>query len=280
MYNGQYTKGIVHLIVFAILASLTSEGHDMFLLFVFGWVFYQVFEAYHTAQARRDGTPLPNPFGLNDLGERLGFGKAWPSATPPTSDVPPAAGPPPPTAQGAPPYSYTYNYSYPPVPPIANLDDLEEDFIHPPNRFPAGAIWLIGLGLFFLLANLHVFGPFPAHHLVPFFLIGLGVWLFVRRMTSPVPLLPDAAADHRLRIFHALRGSIWIILVGVLFLLDTEHILRWGRSWPLFIITAGVMQMLKRAAYATSSCPYEAPAPPASPGTAIVPTHTDSHEEN
>ena len=39
-------------------------------------------EAYHTAKARRDGTPLPNPFGLNDLSERLGFGKAWPSGVP------------------------------------------------------------------------------------------------------------------------------------------------------------------------------------------------------
>src|SRR5277367_719712 len=84
MYNGQYAKGVVHLIVFAVLVSLSDE-HGIFGLFIAGWVCYQVIEAHHTARARRDGTPLPNPFGLNDLGERLGFGKAWPG-TAPTSD--------------------------------------------------------------------------------------------------------------------------------------------------------------------------------------------------
>src|SRR5580698_1464157 len=82
MYNGQYAKGVVHLIVFAILVSLADE-HGIFGLFIAGWVCYQVIEAYHTAKARRDGTPLPNPFGLNDLGERLGFGKSWPGTPPP-----------------------------------------------------------------------------------------------------------------------------------------------------------------------------------------------------
>src|SRR5277367_3971525 len=82
MYNGQYAKGVVHLVVFAILVSLANEN-GIFGLFIAGWVCYQVIEAHHTAKARRDGTPLPNPFGLNDLGHRLGFGKAWPgTATP------------------------------------------------------------------------------------------------------------------------------------------------------------------------------------------------------
>src|SRR5271163_2741885 len=86
MYNGQYAKGVVHLIVFAILVSLADE-HGIFGLFIAGWMCYQVIEAYHTAKARRDDTPLPNPFGLNDLGERLGFGKSWPGAS---HSVPPA----------------------------------------------------------------------------------------------------------------------------------------------------------------------------------------------
>src|SRR5271156_5477393 len=79
MYNGQYAKGVVHLVVFAIPVSLSHEN-GLFGLFVMGWVIYQVIEAHHTARARRDCTPLPNPFGLNDLGERLGFGKAWPGS--------------------------------------------------------------------------------------------------------------------------------------------------------------------------------------------------------
>ena len=75
MYNEQYAKGIVHLVVFAVLVSLASDVNGIFGLFIAGWVFYMAIEAYHTAKARRDGTLLPNPFGLNDLSERLGFGK-------------------------------------------------------------------------------------------------------------------------------------------------------------------------------------------------------------
>ena len=84
MYNGQYAKGVVHLIVFAVLVSLTDQN-GIFGLFVAAWLFYQAFDAYHTARARRDGTPLPNPFGLNDIGERFGFGKSWPATSGPTS---------------------------------------------------------------------------------------------------------------------------------------------------------------------------------------------------
>ena len=128
MYNGQYAKGIVHLIVFAILVSLASDVNGLFGLFIAGWVIYQAIDANHTARARLAGTPLPNPFGLNDLGERLGFGKAWPAAAPynPIADpnTPPSAGtyaPPPPYTQpaanwGAP--AEGYNYTVPPVPPV------------------------------------------------------------------------------------------------------------------------------------------------------------------
>src|ERR1700735_2832489 len=81
MYNGQYAKGIVHLIVFAILITLADEP-GIFGLFIACWGVCQILEAHHTARAGRDGTPLPNPFGLNDLGERLGFGKSWPTTGP------------------------------------------------------------------------------------------------------------------------------------------------------------------------------------------------------
>ena len=77
MYNEQYAKGIVHLVIFALLVSF-SHVTGIFVLFVFGWLAYMSIEAHHTAKARRDGTPLPNPFGFNDIAERMGFGKAWP----------------------------------------------------------------------------------------------------------------------------------------------------------------------------------------------------------
>jgi hypothetical protein len=302
MYNGQYAKGIVHLVVFAILVSLANEN-GIFGLFIAGWVFYQVIEAHHTARARRDGTPLPNPFGLNDLGERLGFGKAWPgtsgqpAAQPVNPAVAPPAGtyPPPPTGNPAyapPPaanFSEQWNWEnyaqpVPPVPPYGAPVYPPPPIPHSQNRFPAGAIWLIALGSIFLIGNAGIFHGFPVQRLVPFFLIGFGVWLFVHKMTDTgTSLADDGTPAYRLRLFRALRGSIWVILVGVMFFLSTFNILSWGHSWPLFIIVAGLMTIFERTAYsaaAASSYPYPQPpqAPPAPPevtNTSIVPSQHD-----
>jgi TM2 domain-containing membrane protein YozV len=89
MYNGQYAKAIAHVVIFAVLASL-SDHSGIFGILVAAWVFYQVFDAYQTAMARRDGHPLPNPFGLNDIAQRLGI-HPQPGA-PPVPPAPPAGG--------------------------------------------------------------------------------------------------------------------------------------------------------------------------------------------
>lgn len=274
MYNGQYAKGVVHLVVFAILVSLANEN-GIFGLFIAGWVVYQAIEANHTARARLAGTPLPNPFGLNDLGDRLGFGKNWPAAAP---NVPPASEPsaasyvPPPYAPyvpytppaggwGAPTQpAFTGSPAAPPyaATPVAPFPAA------PPSRFPIGAVWLIVLGALFLVGNIGMFHGFPVHRLVPFLLIGLGAWLFVHRMTSSgMGMTDDGSAQYRYRLFCALRGSIWVVLVGLLFLLDSFGILSWGRSWPLFIIVAGLMAFFHRTVYSGMGMSY--PGPPAYP---------------
>ena len=304
-YNGQYAKGIVHLVVFAILTSL-SDRNGIFGMFVAGWVFYQVIEAHHTARARRDGTPLPNPFGLNDIGERLGFGRAWPGATPPAGTAGPSAPHvgtvPPPEAQTAtgadytaasygytpPPQGYASYAGYPPPPPTSWGGPTETYGGVPPpiapevpyspmsgagSRVPVGAILLIGLGVLFLIGNSGLFRGFPVHRLIPFLLIGVGVWLFVRKMTETGGgFADDGTRDYRLRLFRAARGPVWIVLVGVLFLLDTFNILSWGRSWPLFIIVGGVMTFFERTAYTAAIPPmYPYSVPPAAPVTAEAP---------
>jgi hypothetical protein len=308
MYNGQYAKGIVHLVVFAILVSLANEN-GIFGLFIAGWVFYQVIEAHHTARARRDGTPLPNPFGLNDLGERLGFGKAWPGT--PGQHAAPTAGPgipptspypPPPTSNPgyAPPSAAAWNEHWnwenyaPPVPPVppygSPIYPPPPDVSYSRNRFPAGAIWLIALGSIFLIGNAGIFHGFPVQRLVPFFLIGLGIWLFVHKMTDTgTGLADDGTPAYRLRLFRALRGSIWVLLVGVMFLLSTFNILSWGHSWPLFIIVAGLMTIFERTAYSAavaSSYPYppqQPPPPPAAPpeasSTSIIPSSQHDRDQ-
>jgi hypothetical protein len=82
MYNGQFAKGIAHLAIFAVLISLSDNVNGIFGLFAAGWIFYMSLEAYHPALARRDGLPLPNAFGFNDIGERMGFGKSWGTVSP------------------------------------------------------------------------------------------------------------------------------------------------------------------------------------------------------
>ena len=102
MYNGQYIKAIVHVIVFVVLVGLS--GHYWFFgLLVAFWVLYQVFDAHQTAKARRDGLPLPDPFGLNELGNTLA-GQAAQRGVPPAGPPPVQ---PPPGAPGTtqPPYS-------------------------------------------------------------------------------------------------------------------------------------------------------------------------------
>src|ERR1700689_4890081 len=80
MYNGQFVKALAHVLIFAVFVSL-SDKSVVFGLLVAAWVFYQVFDAAQTAKARRDGLPLPNPFGLNDLGTKLGMAPT-PAAAP------------------------------------------------------------------------------------------------------------------------------------------------------------------------------------------------------
>jgi hypothetical protein len=328
MYNEQYAKGIVHLIVFAVLVSL-ADASSVFWLFVWGWVFYMVIEAHHTARARRDGTPLPNPFGLNDLSERLGFGRAWPSGTA-YPGAAPTPGPVPPNAPGStfsqaadgsqtysapgayfhqgPDGSQTYAtpdayfhqgpggqvYSTPgsasqgaypgvppnpPVPPMPPYPDANLPYY---RRFPSGAIWLILLGVFFMVGNTGVFHIFRDRLFGPFLLIGLGAWLFVHRMIATGHGLEnDGTADYHWRLSSAVNSSIWVVLVGVVWLLNSLHILSWSRSWPIYMIAAGVLGLLRHSlnggygAYsAPAAQPYATPAAPPVTTTEIVPSPT------
>jgi len=168
MYNGQFFKGFIHVVVFAVLISITDR-YPIFGLFIAAWVFYQSFEAYHTAMALRDEQPLPDPFGLNEVGNWLNMGTRPQNSGQPgaggatvAGSPPPVAGKPlPPDQQMPPPGPYQ-----PPVPiPPAYYWG---------NKAPVGAIVLIGLGLMFLIGEMR--------YAFPLILIALGVWLIVRRL--------------------------------------------------------------------------------------------------
>lgn len=194
MYNGQFVKGLIHVVIFAVLIS-AAHLYGVFGVFIAAWIAYQSFEAYHTARARRDGSPLPDPLGLNELGNWFnphGQAHGQPFAqTPPPSQ--PAAGaqqagyqppftphsPPPDPRYGAPvnppaPGAVPPG-AIPPVPPPPPLHACT-------GREPVGAIILIALGVLFLLGQLDLFSSWIFKYSWPVLLIGLGLWLVIRRM--------------------------------------------------------------------------------------------------
>jgi hypothetical protein len=64
IYNGQYVKGLVHVIILGILISIVNSGdasggmEPLFGMMIGVWVFYMAFEAYHTARKRQMGQPV------------------------------------------------------------------------------------------------------------------------------------------------------------------------------------------------------------------------------
>lgn len=63
IYNGQYAKGLVHVLILGVLISIVSSGgaggfEPLFGIMISVWFFYMAFEAYHTAKRRQLGEPV------------------------------------------------------------------------------------------------------------------------------------------------------------------------------------------------------------------------------
>jgi hypothetical protein len=202
MYNGQYFKGLLHVVIFVVIISITTHA-GIFGLFIPAWILYQSFEAFHTAKAIRDGQPLPDPLGLNEVGNWMNLGghphsPGQPGAGPvnpgtvgqgPAGQGPAGAG----QATGGyqTPYTGVYQAPYtaqtpytpapgftdpaiPPVPPVPPLFWRRKE--------PIGALILIGFGLLLLLNQLGYMAERFVHMLWPLIFIALGAWLIVRRI--------------------------------------------------------------------------------------------------
>ena len=79
IYNGQYSKGLVHAVVFGLLVSAIVNSHNDGMIPLLGimiaaWVFYMAFEAYHTARKRRFGVTVDEFSGQFDF--KIGGGRA------------------------------------------------------------------------------------------------------------------------------------------------------------------------------------------------------------
>lgn len=78
IYNGQYVKGIVHALVFGLMASIMDHNGSPFLgMGMAALFFYMPFEAYHTAKKRQMGIHVDEWSSivvLNSSGARSAIG--------------------------------------------------------------------------------------------------------------------------------------------------------------------------------------------------------------
>src|SRR5579863_6694182 len=124
MYNGQFVKAFLYVLIFAMLIVMLSHGYGglepLFAIFLAFFWFYMIFDAVKSARAKQLGLPAPDPLGLDRL---FGIEERQP-ATARTSS----------TAEAV------------PTPTAAHVSIRDNT--------PTGAVVLIALGVFFLLGNL------------------------------------------------------------------------------------------------------------------------------
>jgi hypothetical protein len=326
MFNGQFAKGIAHLVVFAVLVSFAEHLNWVFWWIVWGWIFYMAFEAYHTARARMEGLPLPNAFGFNDIGEKMGFGKGWgttaqyrpqapvtpPPATPGTSATTAAAQTAPgtpwmpvnqnpaptpganwfesvPPAQSASYTARTGNAPYTaPVPPTpySTPSTTQQQYVPMPpvpmpmpgSSFPLVAIWLIGLGVLFTLAEWVPMWHVNGATVTAILLGAVAASWFVRRLGYMGGL------SYQGPMLHMMRGPMILAVLAVLFLLQGVHAATLGQTWPVILLALGAVLLGERMGVGIHPYPQSYPTQTQNvEPTSVVPpaqTVTTSAEQN
>jgi hypothetical protein len=269
MYNGQLFKGLIHVVIFAVLISMT-ENYGVFGIFIGAWVLYQSFEAFQTAKARRDGLPLPDPFGLNELGGWLNLGgprsqrpQSGPSAPPPASPGPvpgqnpavdpntnpganPAANPDPAqeAAASAPPYGAPYTPPYtqaPYTPPYAGGwgTNPTPGYTTPPYNEPYPGANPDPYAGGYPPGN-YPPGSYPPGNYPP--------GSYPPGYIPPVPPIPPMPPYSRGWRGREPAWAVILIVLGLVFLLKTvgmvSHLFHF--AWPVLLIGFGVWMIVRR----------------------------------
>lgn len=155
MYNGEFAKGFIHVLIFGTLIWMANHMAEVFGVAVAAFYVYMPIEAYKTARAREMGLPAPDPFGFNTMFAS----NAQRSSRATTSNV--AGGIALGVVEGQP----------------AGTDPVQED---PRSRAPIGAFILIGLGVIFLLNEFGLLN-FNWDKIWPIVLIVIGAAMLFRR---------------------------------------------------------------------------------------------------
>src|SRR5206468_1800281 len=154
MYNGEYAKGFIHVLIFATLIWAADNVSGLFGIAIAAFVIYMPLEAYQTAKARQMGLQPPDPFGFNNL-----F-----SNRPATAVVTPGGAAAAVPVEGA---------------PMAVTPVLEETTDG--KQIPVGAYVLIGLGVLFLLNTFGWMHFDWVWRFWPLILIAVGIRVLMKR---------------------------------------------------------------------------------------------------
>jgi TM2 domain-containing membrane protein YozV len=159
MYNGEFAKGFLHVLIFATLIWLSDRfqgGMDVIFGFaIAAFVFYMPIEAYRTARARQHGLPPPDPLGLNNV---FGGRNVWHGMFVSGSPQAPVVG----------------------AAPAPQMP--EEESSRSCSRMPIGALILIGIGVLFLLDEFNFLHfDWLLQRFWPLILIAVGVRLLIVR---------------------------------------------------------------------------------------------------
>lgn len=133
-------------------------------------------------------------------------------------------------------------------------------------KMPAGAVILIGLGVLFLLHNMGIWF-FSMDRFWPLILIVIGGWLFARRWGVLGPRYGTCNCD-RCRA-RCLMGPAVLVTLGVLFLLEAQNIMSFGRTWPVLLLVIGLVKLLSGNASSAGHISGSPPIPGPGPGSAV-----------
>lgn len=152
MYNGEFAKGFIHVLIFATLIWMADNVNGIFGIAIAAFYIYMPIEAYKTANAKQMGLPPPDPFGFNNM---------FSSGPPRNSGVAPSA-----VAPGV------------VAGPVSTTEPVPDETT---SRVPIGAFILIGLGVLFLLDEMGALHFDWIWRFWPLILIAIGVRILMQR---------------------------------------------------------------------------------------------------
>lgn len=134
-----------------------------------------------------------------------------------------------------------------------------------PGKVPTGAVALIGLGVLFLLHTMGIM-EYGFERFWPLIVIFLGGWMFYRHWERSNRTCTCGRCRTRW-----LMGPAMVLTTGVLLLLHSMGIADLGRTWPAWLLVAGVVKLLQSS---SSSQGHIGPLPPGPPPSAPPPQPT------